>query len=170
MRRKKQIDLLINILLCLSFLLALILLVRIFGEGAKQELTVQDKVIVGNINRALVKTPLSGYGYYFLIYARKYHQDPYLSPAIAIFESSAGKHCVRPYNAFGMKDRSGKWKKYKSFEEAIKDNVARISRIWGRQATSRSLSRGRVRYAENHRKWNKYVEIYRKRMERGGRK
>ena len=155
----------------LAVFFALIILIRplVYPE----ELTTQDAIIIANIYQALEKTPLKNDSYWFFCYAKKYKQDPYLSPAIAILETSAGKKCPAPYNAFCQKNKwkdqkkLGKWKKYKSFREAIEHNNKNIQRIWGNYATPEKMTSGKVKYITSWRKWRQNVKRYMRQMEGG---
>jgi len=153
----------------------LVMLFALLGHsfGEEQELTAQDIKVIHNINQRLKGTPLDNYGAVFLAYARAYKQNPYLSPAISIFETSAGKKCPAPYNAFCQKNKwkdqkkLGKWKKYKSFREAIEHNNKNIQRIWGNYATPEKMTSRRVKYAENFREWRRSIKRYMRQMEGG---
>jgi len=158
----------------LAVFFALIILIRplVYPE----ELTTQDAIIIANIYQALEKTPLKNDSYWFFCYAKKYKQDPYLSPAIAILETSAGKKCPAPYNAFCQKNRRkdqkklGKWRRYKSFEEAIKHNNKNIQRLWGNYATPEKMTSGRIKYTTSWRKWRRSIKRYMRWMEGGEKK
>ena len=147
------------------------LLSHSFGE--EQELTAQDIKVIHNINQRLKRTPLDNYGAIFLIYAKAYQQNPYLSPAITIFETSGGKKCPAPYNAFCQKNKRknqkklGKWKKYKSFREAIEHNNKNIQRIWGNYATPEKMTSGKVKYITSWGKWRRSIKKYVRWMEGG---
>ena len=162
----------------LVMLFAFVILIGFFALlshsfGGEQELTAQDIKVIHNINQRLKGTPLDNYGAVFLAYARAYKQNPYLSPAISIFETSAGKKCPAPYNAFCQKNKwkdqkkLGKWKKYKSFREAIEHNNKNIQRIWGNYATPERMTSGKVVYAVSGKKWRKWVKRHMGEMEEG---
>jgi peptidoglycan hydrolase CwlO-like protein len=53
------------------------------------------------IDAYLAGSPLAGYGYAFANAAYDYNIDPRWSPAIACLESSKGRYCFLPYNAWG---------------------------------------------------------------------
>lgn len=53
------------------------------------------------IDAYLAGSPLAGYGYAFASAAYDYNVDPRWSPAIACLESSKGRYCFYPYNAWG---------------------------------------------------------------------
>lgn len=55
----------------------------------------------GRIDNYLAGSPLAGYGYAFAEAAWDYGVDPRWSPAIAAVESSKGRYCFEPYNAWG---------------------------------------------------------------------
>ena len=165
----------IEALLVLGYLVAGIMLIGAFGEGT-EKLSAEDKAMVNKINQALSKTPLKNHGYYFVIYAKKYKQNPYLSPSISIFETSAGKKCPVPYNAFCQKNwwkdqkKLGRWRRYKSFTEAIEHNNKNIQRIWGNYATPEKMTSGRIKYTTSWRKWRRSIKRYMRWMEGGEKK
>ena len=67
--------------------------------------------------------PLAGYGRVFAAAAWDYGIDPRYSPAISCTESTKGKYCFLPYNAWGWGNYS-----WSSWEEAIYAHVRGLSR------------------------------------------
>jgi len=67
--------------------------------------------------------PLEGYGRVFAAAAWDYGIDPRYSPAISCTESTKGKYCFLPYNAWGWGNYS-----WESWEEAIYAHVRGLSR------------------------------------------
>lgn len=78
------------------------------------------------IDAYLSGSPLSGYGYVFAAAAWDYGVDPRFSPAIAFVESSLGRYCFLPYNAWGWGSSS-----WGSWEEAIYSHVAGLAAGYG---------------------------------------
>lgn len=66
--------------------------------------------------------PLAGYGEEFARAAYRHKYDPRLSPAMSRMESSGGRYCFRPYNAWGWGSSS-----WSSWPEAIDAHVAGLS-------------------------------------------
>ena len=91
----------------------------------------QDKqAFVGHwaprIDAYLAGSPLGGQGKTFADAAWDYGVDPRWSPAISNTESSKGLYCFKPHNAWGWGSSS-----WGSWEEAIRDHVAGLARIYG---------------------------------------
>lgn len=80
----------------------------------------------GRIDAYLAGSPLAGYGATFANAAWTYGVDPRWSPAISNTESSKGRHCFRPHNAWGWGNVS-----WGSWEEAINAHVAGLARGYG---------------------------------------
>lgn len=78
------------------------------------------------IDAYLAGSPLEGQGNTFATAAWKYGVDPRWSPAISNTESSKGRHCFKPYNAWGWGSAS-----WGSWEEAIDAHVAGLARGYG---------------------------------------
>lgn len=78
------------------------------------------------INNYLEGSPLEGYGYEFAYAAWQYGVDPRWSPAISNTESTKGRNCFLPHNAWGWGQRS-----WSSWEEAIDAHVAGLARSYG---------------------------------------
>ena len=78
------------------------------------------------IDAYLAGSPLEGQGVTFATAAWKYGVDPRFSPAISNTESSKGRHCFLPHNAWGWGSSS-----WDSWEEAIDDHVAGLARGYG---------------------------------------
>lgn len=78
------------------------------------------------IDAYLAGSPLEGQGTTFANAAWKYGVDPRFSPAISNTESSKGRHCFLPYNAWGWGSSS-----WGSWEEAIDAHVAGLARGYG---------------------------------------
>ena len=82
------------------------------------------------IDAYLAGSPLAGQGTTFAEAAWEYGCDPRLSPAISTVESSTGRVCFRPYNAWGWGNSS-----WNSWEEAIWAHVAGLASGYGGQLT-----------------------------------
>lgn len=70
--------------------------------------------------------PLAGYGKVFAEAAYDYGVDPRFSPAISCVESTKGKFCFKPHNAWGWGGVS-----WDSWDEAIRSHVRGLSRGYG---------------------------------------
>lgn len=82
------------------------------------------------IDAYLAGSPLAGYGATFAEAAWDYGVDPRFSPAIAMVESSLGRVCFRPHNAWGWGSSS-----WASWEEAIVAHVRGLATGYGGQLT-----------------------------------
>lgn len=82
------------------------------------------------IDAYLAGSPLAGYGATFAEAAWDYGVDPRFSPAIAMVESSLGRVCFRPHNAWGWGSSS-----WSSWEEAIPAHVRGLASGYGGQLT-----------------------------------
>ncbi len=82
------------------------------------------------IDAFLAGSPLAGQGATFAEAAWEYGVDPRLSPAIAAIESSLGRYCFLPYNAWGWGSVS-----WSSWEEAIWAHVKGLASGYGGQLT-----------------------------------
>ena len=82
------------------------------------------------INAYLAGSPLAGQGETFAEAAWTYGCDPRFSPAIAMVESTLGRYCFKPHNAWGWGSSS-----WGSWEEAIWDHVAGLASMYGGQLT-----------------------------------
>ncbi len=74
------------------------------SSGTDPSSTTRDyfvEVWSGRIDNYLAGSPLAGYGYAFAEAAWDYGVDPRWSPAISCIESSKGRYCFEPYNAWG---------------------------------------------------------------------
>ncbi|MDR1087785.1 MAG: hypothetical protein LBL23_00635 [Coriobacteriales bacterium] len=78
------------------------------------------------IDAYLAGSPLDGYGYAFANAAYDYNVDPRWSPAISCLESSKGRYCFLPCNAWGW--GSVTWP---DWETAIYAHVRGLSRGYG---------------------------------------
>ncbi len=78
------------------------------------------------IDAYLAGSPLEGQGTTFATAAWKYGVDPRWSPAISNTESSKGRHCFKPHNAWGWGSAS-----WSSWEEAIDAHVSGLARGYG---------------------------------------
>lgn len=78
------------------------------------------------IDAYLAGSPLEGQGVTFATAAWKYGVDPRFSPAISNTESSKGRHCFKPHNAWGWGSAS-----WGSWEEAIDAHVSGLARGYG---------------------------------------
>ena len=82
------------------------------------------------IDAYLSGSPLAGYGEVFARAAWDNGVDPRWSPAISDTESSKGKVCFLPHNAWGWGESS-----WDDWESAIKAHVAGLSRVYGYSVT-----------------------------------
>ncbi|MDO4502481.1 MAG: hypothetical protein Q4D06_04785 [Coriobacteriia bacterium] len=82
------------------------------------------------IDAYLGDAPLGGYGKVFAAKAWDYGVDPRWSPAISCVESTKGRFCFRPHNAWGW-GHTG----WASWEEAIDAHVGGLSRGYGYTVT-----------------------------------
>lgn len=80
----------------------------------------------GRIDSYLAGSPLAGQGKTFAEAAWDYGVDPRWSPAISYTESSKGRNCFRPHNAWGWGSSS-----WSSWEEAINAHVRGLARGYG---------------------------------------
>ena len=78
------------------------------------------------IDAYLAGSPLSGQGHTFAEAAWEYGVDPRFSPAISTVESSTGRYCFLPHNAWGWGSVS-----WGSWEEAIWAHVAGLASGYG---------------------------------------
>ena len=78
----------------------------------------------------LAGSPLAGQGKTFAEAAWEYGVDPRFSPAISMVESTQGRYCFLPHNAWGWGSSS-----WGSWEEAIWDHVAGLAAGYGGQLT-----------------------------------
>ena len=111
---------------------------RIVGPGGEWEdtenddggtLSDRDEFIAEwapRIDAYLAGTPTEGQGVNYAATAWKYCIDPRWSPAISNTESSKGRVCIRPHNAWGWGSSS-----WDSWEEAIDAHVGGLSRGYG---------------------------------------
>ena len=74
------------------------------------------------IDAYLAGSPLAGYGTTFAEAAWEYNVDPRFSPAISMVESTQGRYCFRPHNAWGWGNVS-----WGSWEEAIWAHTAGLA-------------------------------------------
>ncbi len=82
------------------------------------------------IDAYLAGSPLAGQGTTFAEAAWEYGVDPRFSPAISMIESTQGRYCFLPHNAWGWGSSS-----WSSWEEAIWDHVAGLAAGYGGQLT-----------------------------------
>ena len=82
------------------------------------------------IDAYLAGSPLAGQGATFAEAAWEFGVDPRFSPAISTVESSTGRVCFRPHNAWGWGSSS-----WGSWEEAIWAHVAGLASGYGGQLT-----------------------------------
>lgn len=78
------------------------------------------------IDAYLAGSPLAGYGSTFAAAAWDYGVDPRLSPAISAVESSKGRYCAYPHNAWGWGSVS-----WSSWESAIYAHTAGLASGYG---------------------------------------
>lgn len=86
--------------------------------------------MVRKINTKLAGYPMHDLGKTIVDAGIKYNVDPYFITAIAIHESSAGKHMINTNNPFGRRAGGGGWMAWGSFEEAIYDQAAYLDRMY----------------------------------------
>ena len=82
------------------------------------------------IDSYLAGSPMAGLGEVFAEAAWTYGVDPRFSPAIAMVESTLGRYCFLPYNAWGWGSSS-----WSSWEEAIWAHVRGLAVGYGGQLT-----------------------------------
>jgi len=80
----------------------------------------------GRIDSYLAGSPLEGHGRTFAEAAWDYGVDPRWSPAISFTESSQGRYCFRPHNAWGWGHAS-----WPDWDTAIRDHVAGLAAGYG---------------------------------------
>lgn len=78
------------------------------------------------IDAYLAGSPLAGYGSVFATAAFENGVDPRWSPAISNTESTKGRNCFRPYNAWGWMAES-----WSNWDEAINAHIAGLARGYG---------------------------------------
>lgn len=87
------------------------------------------------IDAYLAGTPMAGLGTQFARAAWRYGVDPRWSPAISYIESSNGRYCIKPHNAWGWgaadSDPEGLALSWGSWEEAINAHVQGLARGYG---------------------------------------
>ena len=93
----------------------------------------KDSFVAGwgaRIDDYLAGSPLAGYGATFAEAAWNYGVDPRFSPAISFVESSKGRYCFSPYNAWGWGSSS-----WGSWSEAIWAHTAGLASGYGGHLT-----------------------------------
>ena len=102
-------------------------------DGVNWDVTKEEFVSewTRRIDLYLSGTALSGYGRNFAEAAWTYGVDPRFSPAISNTESTNGKYCFLPHNAWGWGDVS-----WDSWEEAIDAHVRGLSQGYGYTLTA----------------------------------
>lgn len=93
----------------------------------------KDSFVAGwgaRIDAYLAGSPLAGYGSTFAEAAWNYGVDPRFSPAISCVESSKGRYCFRPYNAWGWNGSS-----WSSWTEAIWAHTSGLASGYGGHLT-----------------------------------
>lgn len=88
------------------------------------------------INAFLGSSPLGGHGETFARAAWRHGIDPRFSPAISMVESTQGRYCFRPHNAWGWGNSS-----WSSWDEAINAHVAGLARGYGYTLTLRAAKK-----------------------------
>ena len=96
--------------------------------GSDKEVYVSEWA--GRIDAYLAGSPLAGQGKTFAEAAWDYGVDPRFSPAISTVESSKGRYCFKPHNAWGWGSSS-----WGSWEEAIREHVQGLAIGYGGQLT-----------------------------------
>ena len=101
--------------------------------GAGEEKFIE--VWAPRIDAYLEGSPLAGQGKTFAQAAWANHVDPRWSPAISNTESSKGRNCIRPHNAWGWgaadSNPYGLASEWGSWEEAINAHVSGLARGYG---------------------------------------
>ena len=82
------------------------------------------------IDAYMAGSPMAGTGRTFAEAAWEYGVDPRFSPAISMVESSQGRYCFRPHNAWGWGNSS-----WSSWDEAIWAHVRGLAIGYGGQLT-----------------------------------
>ncbi len=83
-------------------------------------------IAVRKIDKYLEGSPMAGLGQCIVDNARRTGIDPYLCPAQATAESSNGRQCLYPYQAWGMYGvRPSSW------EDGVRRYFDNIIRHWG---------------------------------------
>jgi len=108
------------------------------------------KIITIRENLKKYNSPMVANAEDFINIAYKYNLDWRLLPAIAIAESGGGKHCFKPYNAFGYGNYS-----FRSFSEAINKVGYGLSLYY--KDGCKSIDCINQRYAMGSKAWRKNV-------------
>ncbi len=82
------------------------------------------------IDAYLAGSPLAGHGSTFAEAAEAYGVDPRFSPAISAVESSKGRYCFKPYNAWGWGSMG-----WSNWDDAIWAHVSGLASGYGGQLT-----------------------------------
>ena len=87
------------------------------------------------IDAYLAGSPMEGTGETFALMSFRYCVDPRWSPAISNTESSKGRKCIRPYNAWGWgaadSDPYNLASEWGSWEEAIEAHISGLANGYG---------------------------------------
>ena len=87
------------------------------------------------IDAYLAGSPMEGTGAIFARQAFRYCIDPRWSPAISNTESSKGRYCIRPFNAWGWgaadSDPYNLASEWSSWEEAIETHIRGLANGYG---------------------------------------
>lgn len=102
-----------------------------------------------------VDSPLTGYGRAFVSAGRTYGVDPFLVVSIAGKESSWGKHCFLPYNAWGWGDLS-----FKNWEDAIFTYTRCLSEEYIRKGRTTPDVIGPIYCPPNYMEWARDVNQF----------
>jgi hypothetical protein len=95
-----------------------------------------------------VDSPFTGYGRAFISAGRTYGVDPFLVVSIAGKESSWGKHCFLPYNAWGWGESS-----FKNWEDAIFNYTRMLSEEYIRKGRTTPDVIGPIYCPPNYSEW-----------------
>lgn len=102
-----------------------------------------------------VDSPLIGYGRAFVSAGRTYGVDPFLVVSIAGKESSWGKYCFLPYNAWGWGDLS-----FENWEDAIFNYTRCLSEEYISKGRTTPVVIGPIYCPPNHAEWARDVNQF----------
>jgi peptidoglycan DL-endopeptidase CwlO len=102
-----------------------------------------------------VESPLVGFGRAFVSAGRTYGVDPFLVVSIAGKESSWGKHCFLPYNAWGWGDLS-----FKNWEDAIFNYTRGLSEEYIKRGRTTPEVIAPIYCPPNHAAWARDVNSF----------
>jgi len=122
----------------------------------------EDKEKIKKIDDFLRKknSPLAGYGHIFAREGNRTGINPFLSVAIAGQESSFGKKCFAPYNAWGMLQYE---RGFENWEEGIIANFSFLSYHFGQPQSAYDCPG----YCIPNQPWMKNVQWFIREIEKG---